>query len=51
MKVKRTARLANINVESIVNDSLMRKLDSSGFIDRGFIAARESSETQVLLAL
>jgi len=30
----REPRLANINVESIVDDSLMRRLDSSGFIDR-----------------
>ncbi len=30
----REPRLGNINVESIVYDSLMRRLDSSGFIDR-----------------
>jgi len=30
----REPHLANINVESIVDDSLMRRLDSSGFIDR-----------------
>ena len=30
----REPRLAKINVESIVDDSLMRRLDSSGFIDR-----------------
>lgn len=30
----REPRLANINIESIVDDSLMRRLDSSGFIDR-----------------
>ena len=30
----REPRLGNVNVESIVDDSLMRKLDSSGFIDR-----------------
>jgi hypothetical protein len=31
---QREPRLAKINVESIVDDSLMRRLDSSGFIDR-----------------
>ena len=30
----REPRLGSINVESIVDDSLMRRLDSSGFIDR-----------------
>jgi hypothetical protein len=30
----REPRLANINVESIVDDSLMRRLDSSAFIER-----------------
>jgi hypothetical protein len=30
----REPRLGSVNVESIVDDSLMRKLDSSGFIDR-----------------
>jgi hypothetical protein len=30
----REPRLANIKVESIVDDSLMRTLDSTGFIDR-----------------
>ena len=32
----REPRLANINIESLVDDSLMRKLDSSGFIDRAY---------------
>jgi len=32
----REPRLANINVESIVDDSLMRRLDSSGFVDRAY---------------
>ena len=30
----REPRLGNVNVESIVDDGLMRKLDSSGFIER-----------------
>ena len=32
----REPRLGNINVESIVDDSLMRRLDASGFIDRAY---------------
>jgi NitT/TauT family transport system substrate-binding protein len=32
----REPRLANINVENLVDDSLMRKLDASGFIDRAY---------------
>jgi hypothetical protein len=30
----REPRLANVKIENIVDDELMRKLDSSGFIDR-----------------
>ena len=30
----REPRLANVKIENIVDDDLMRKLDSSGFIDR-----------------
>jgi NitT/TauT family transport system substrate-binding protein len=30
----REPRLVNVNIENIVDDDLMRKLDSSGFIDR-----------------
>jgi hypothetical protein len=30
----REPRLANVKIENVVDDELMRKLDSSGFIDR-----------------
>src|SRR4029077_10829042 len=32
----REPRLGNINLENIVDDSLMRRLDASGFIDRAY---------------
>ena len=32
----REPRLANVNIESMVDDSLMRKLDTSGFINRAY---------------
>jgi hypothetical protein len=32
----REPRLGNINLENIVDDSLMRRLDASGFIDRTY---------------
>jgi hypothetical protein len=32
----REPRLANVKIENIVDHALMRKLDSSGFIDRVF---------------
>lgn len=41
----REPRLGNVNVESIVDDGLMRKLDSSG-LSIEFIAATQSSETR-----
>ena len=34
----REPRLGNINLENIIDDSLMRKLDASGFIDRAYAA-------------
>ena len=32
----REPRLANVAIENLVDDSLMRRLDASGFIDRAY---------------